>query len=234
MTSRRDLIIGAACILGAGAAYQLKPRREVLLLPKDAKLEDLVPLQMPGWTGQDVGDPLALNQEGTLAARLYNQQVVRLYTGADGVEVMMLLAYGAKQSDDLQLHRPEICYPAFGFTLVRNEPTKIPLMTGVDIPARRLIARKDDGVEYVTYWSRLGEYLPQDGGEQRTARFENAFHGLIPDGVLCRFSTWADNPTTAFSNVNRFVQALVLGMKSDRRSVLIGRERAARLGSRPV
>jgi len=229
MNTRRDIILGAACVLGAGAAYQLKPHREVLLLPKDAKLADIVPMSLPGWTGQDVGDPLALNQEGTLAARLYNQQVVRLYTGADGSEVMMLLAYGAKQSDDLQLHRPEICYPAFGFTLVRNEPTQISLRPQVDIPARRLIAKKEGGLEYVTYWSRLGEYLPQDGGEQREARFMNAFHGLVPDGVLCRFSTWAPDAPSAWQIINGLVARVVTGITPPRRAVLIGSRRAVAL-----
>jgi len=229
MTTRRDIIMGAACLVGAGAAYQLKPHREVLLLPKDTKLEDLVPLQMPGWTGQDVGDPLALNQEGTLAARLYNQQVVRLYTSAAGAEVMMLLAYGAKQSDDLQLHRPEICYPAFGFSLTRNERTNIPLGPGVDIPARRIIAQNSDGQQYVMYWSRLGEYLPQDGGEQRQARFLNAFHGLVPDGVLCRFSTWAPDPQSAWLAIDALVKAIVVGTRADARDVLIGSQRAAAL-----
>jgi len=140
MIARRDFLVGGACVAAAGAAYGLKPRHEVKLLPAKENLTDLVPMELPGWTGLEVGDPLALNQEGTLSARLYNQTVTRLYRRAEtGAQVMMLLAYGARQSDDLQLHRPEICYPAFGYTLIKNQPTQVPLADRTTVPARRLV-----------------------------------------------------------------------------------------------
>jgi EpsI family protein len=230
MSTRRDLLILGGCAVGAAAAFGLKPRKRVLLLPKDEKLEKLVPITLPGWTGQDVGDPLALNQEkGTLASRLYQQQVVRLYTDKSGRQVMMLLAYGSQQSDDLQLHRPEICYPAFGFSLTRNQPAQLELARGVDIPARRIVAQNDDGLEYVTYWSRLGEHLPQSGSEQREARFEAAFHGVVPDGVLCRFSTTAPDAHSAWNVIDGLVATLVLAIRPDRRATLIGSDRARAL-----
>jgi EpsI family protein len=227
MIARRDFLIAGACIAAAGAAYGLKPRHEVKLLPAKETLADLIPMELPGWTGLEVGDPLALNQEGTLSARLYNQLVTRLYRNTEtNAQVMMLLAYGARQSDDLQLHRPEICYPAFGYTLVKNQPTQVPLADSASVPARRLVAENAEGREYVVYWSRLGEFLPQDGSQQREARFLNAFHGLVPDGVLCRFSTWANDEASAWTTANGFIAALVSNMRADRRSVLIGSQRA--------
>lgn len=230
MIARRDLVMGGVCLAAAGAAYGLKPRRELLLLPKTEKLEDLVPMQFSGWSGQDVGDPLALNPDGSLAARLYNQLVVRLYSNLEGdSQVMMLLAYGEKQNDDLQLHRPEVCYPAFGYTLTSNERAGVPLSNSVQIPARRLVARNDQGEQFVTYWARLGEYLPQDGGQQREARFKNALSGLVPDGVLCRFSTWAPSAGAAWRITDSLVGALVANIRADRRSILIGTERATAL-----
>jgi len=232
--ARRDFLIGGACVAAAGAAYGLKPRHEVRLLPAKENLTDLVPMELPGWTGLEVGDPLALNQEGTLSAKLYNQLVTRLYRQpATGAQVMMLLAYGARQSDDLQLHRPEICYPAFGYTLLKNQPSQVPLANRATIPARRLVAENEQGRQYVVYWSRLGEFLPQDGDQQREARFLNAFHGLIPDGVLCRFSTWADDEASAWKTNDQFIAALVSSMRADRRSILIGSQRAAALVAAP-
>ena len=39
-----------------------------------------------------------------------------------GNEIMMMLAHGASQTNDLQLHRPEVCYPAFGYQLSNDGP----------------------------------------------------------------------------------------------------------------
>lgn len=224
--------MGAACVASAGGAYALKPRREVLLLPASEQLEDIVPMTMPGWTSENVGDPLALNQEGSLSARLYNQVVTRVYAQpATGVQIMALLAYGAKQNDDLQLHRPEVCYPAFGFDLRQNRADQLPLSDDVKLPVRRLVAVGEDSSQYVTYWSRLGEYLPQSGSEQRDARFQSAFRGIVPDGILCRFSAWGDSPEAGWRATDELVRALLTAIKSPRRAVLIGSARAAALAS---
>jgi EpsI family protein len=185
-----------------------------------------VPNQFGRWRSQDVGDPLALNP-GTLASRLYNQLVTRLYTDPERqLGILMLLAHGEKQSDELQLHRPEICYPAFGYALLKNEPSHIQLGHAVTIPSRRLLAQSEDHQEAIVYWTRLGEYLPISGSEQREDRFRNAIAGLIPDGVLCRFSATTQDPTATWGAIQSFVVELLGAMPTANRAVLIGSERA--------
>src|SRR4029453_17172632 len=126
------------------AGTALKPRREEPLL-KGAKLANVVPAAFGAWTSQDMSDPLAINGEGTLSAKLYNELVVREYVNATTeTEITMLLAYGGRQSDELQLHRPEICYPAFGYDLMRNEPISLPVGRSPVLPARRLVAEQGD------------------------------------------------------------------------------------------
>jgi EpsI family protein len=231
MMNRRALFAGAACVGAALLARQLKPHHYVSLL-QSAKLDDLVPRSFGGWTSEDVGDPLALNGPGTLSSKLYNQLVTRAYTdGAGGHQVLMLLAHGERQSDELQLHRPEICYPAFGYALLRNEPTHIQLGSAVTVPARRLLAKSPSHEESVLYWSRLGEFLPIDASEQRTDRFKNAVAGLIPDGILCRFST-ADESARGWAGLEEFVHDLIGATSPAGRRVLVGSDRARRLGER--
>jgi EpsI family protein len=226
--NRRALIAGALCAGGAGLAYQLKPHRFVSLL-NEAKLDDLVPRRFGNWTSDDVGDPLALNGPGTLSSKLYNQLVTRLYS--DGrTRVMVLLAHGERQSDELQLHRPEICYPAFGYELLANEPEQLPLGGRVNLPARRLLARSPNDEERVIYWTRIGEYFPTSSGEQRKARFSNTMAGIIPDGVLCRFST-ADT-AAAWGGLRDFLQQLMVATAPPGRRVLIGSARSLALQQR--
>lgn len=223
---RRELLFGGACAVAAGAAYALKPRRDVSLLV-GSTLAVVVPSAFGDWTSREVGDPLAINGPGTLSAKLYNELVVRVYTNTvTGSEVMMLLAYGAKQTDELQLHRPEVCYPAFGYALVRNEPVGLQVAPGVSIPARQLVAEVEDRRESVMYWSRMGEFLPSSAGEQREMRLKIAMQGIIPDGLLARFSVVTLDEGSPFSELGVFIPALLRAVAHNRRQVLIGTERA--------
>lgn len=237
MMLRRDLLMGAACAVGLGGASALRPSRNVTLLGS-AKLAEMVPAKFGPWRSQDVGDPLAINGPGTLSAKLYNQLVTRVYSNdATGQQVMMLLAYGGKQTDELQLHRPEVCYPAFGYNILRNEPYDISLPGQVGIPARRLVATQEDRTESIIYWSRMGEYLPRDGGEQRTDRLKVAMQGVIPDGLLARFSTIAADPSDPWRDLTSFVPQLVEAVAPAARKVLVGSERGQALAvalPRPV
>jgi EpsI family protein len=227
MIARRNLILGGVCLAAAAAGTALKPRREVPLL-KGAKLAAVVPASFGDWVSEDMGDPLAVNGEGTLSAKLYNELVVRQYVNQKAeVAITALFAYGGRQSDELQLHRPEICYPAFGYDVTRNEAISLPVGGSATVPARRLLAEQDGRRESIIYWSRMGEKLPQDGGQQREARLEIAMQGIIPDGLLSRFSIVGDDPNQDWRTIGAFVTELIAAIAPNRRNVLIGTERAA-------
>jgi EpsI family protein len=225
--NRRALFAGAACAGGALLAHQLKPNKYVSLLGS-AKLGDLIPRRFEAWTSEDVGDPLALNGPESLSAKLYNQLVTRAYTASDGQQVVMLVAYGERQSDELQLHRPEVCYPAFGFDLLRNETATLRLSETVGLPGRQLLAKSPSWEESAIYWTRLGEYFPTSGSQQRKARFENTFAGLIPDGVLCRLTT-GDTSDDAWRRLEAFARGLIAAAPPQGRQVLIGSELSQKL-----
>src|SRR3546814_9693687 len=68
---------------------------------------------------------------------LYSDTLTRLYSHAGtGERVMLLMAYGSTQSDLLQLHRPETCYPAFGYRISRSA------VASLDFGARDLPVRE--------------------------------------------------------------------------------------------
>ncbi len=211
------------------AAQQLRPHRYISLL-RQAKLDDLVPRSFGSWTSEDAGDPLALNGPGTLSSKLYNQLVTRLYADGRGEQVLMLLAYGERQDDELQLHRPEICFPAFGYQLLADDPVQLPLGGQVTLPARQLLARSANDDERVIYWTRIGEYFPLTAGEQKRARFQNTMAGIVPDGVLCRFTT-ADTPA-GWAGLHRFLLELIGATTPQGRRALVGSDRSLALQQR--
>ncbi|HEY1929721.1 MAG TPA: EpsI family protein [Caulobacteraceae bacterium] len=228
MTTRRDLLVGALCLGGAGAAYGLEPRRRVSLLGRRS-LASIIPYRFGSYTARDVSDLIA-PREDSLAAQLYGQTIGRVYSSSsEGQEIMMLLAYGDTQDDKLQLHRPEICYPFFGYAITQNQAVEIEIARGVTIPGRSLLARAPDRQETILYWSRLGEYLPKTHLQQQEDRLATAFRGDIADGVLARFSVADTDPAVAIAAMSALIPALIRAMPADSRDVLIGSKRAEAL-----
>jgi EpsI family protein len=231
VTSRRNFIIGAACVLSAGTAVAMKPRRTVSLMPPGGKLTNILPRQFGGWTSRDVSDFYAPETPDSLLARLYGETVGRIYS-RNGTDIMMLMAHGDSQNNELQLHRPEVCYPAFGFAIVKSEPVQLQIGGTVTLPGRQLIAQAADHKESVIYWTRLGEYFPVGVTEQRLERLSTAMHHYIPDGLLARFSVSGPDNELAFAAIRSFIPELVMNAKI--RAPLIGTERARLLQSLPA
>jgi EpsI family protein len=227
---RRDLLIAAACAAAVGGAYALKPRRQMALLGQTS-LEDALPRTMSGWTSQDVSDLVKPREESSLAARIYGQTVGRIYfERSTRTQIMMLAAFGDTQSRDLQLHRPELCYPAVGFAISANQLAPVTLPGGAVLPARRMVADAPGRREAIVYWSRLGEYLPVSGGEQRLDVLKTAMSGYVADGVLMRFSALGLDPERNFAHMARFIPVLLMATPAQHRPALIGHRLAAALG----
>jgi EpsI family protein len=185
-------------------------------------LASLIPYRFGPYQSRDVTD-LVAPREDSLASRLYGQTVGRVYaSAAGGPEVMMLLAHGDTQNDDLQLHRPEICYPFFGYAIVRNQVLDLPLAPGASLPCRSLVAQAPDRNETIVYWSRLGQYLPLDQKRQQLDRLQTAMKGEVADGLLSRFSVAGGDPDTAVAAMTAFIPALIRAVPSNGRDVLIG------------
>lgn len=230
MTGRREFMIGALCATGAGSAYALTPRERISLLGS-AKLDSVIPKTFGQWKHVESDALVVPQSDESLASKLYSQSVGRLYMHDDGSGVMLLIAYGDTQSDQLQLHRPEVCYPAFGFTLLKNEGVRVNVGEKVAVPGRLIVARSQVRTEQISYWTRIGEFLPTTNGEQRSAKLRTAFQGKIPDGVLVRVSSIDDDQDKAFATNQRFAAAMMRAIAPQHRAALIGTELAARLGA---
>jgi EpsI family protein len=225
MINRRDLIVGGVCLAAAAGAETLRPDTHVALLG-DRKLDGLIPKAFGTWRTHESEGVIAPESENSLAARLYNQTVSRVYVAPDGTPLMLLIAYGNTQSDTLQLHRPEVCYPAFGFDVRDSRATSFPLGKAGAIPGRQLVATSPGREERISYWTRIGEYLPVDNDEQRRMRFRTALAGIIPDGVLVRISNLLPEDEPAFALNARFVADFIAAVPPIVRPALIATERA--------
>jgi EpsI family protein len=228
MIDRRDLLFGGSMAAAFATAQWLRPRRTLDLL-HGADLEKIVPRRFAGWSSAAGGDFIVPQTPASLAARLYTRQLMRSYAAAGGPPVMLVMAYGSSQSDALQLHRPESCYAAVGFSIGRRRLIDIPVAPGVTIPAVTLSAAAEGRTEDIIYWTRLGEGLPQTAQAQRAERLRAAMAGVIGDGVLVRASMTRIGDTPDFARLQSFLQRLVLAMPVAARESLIGTARAQAL-----
>lgn len=229
MLRRRDLLLGAPLVAAAAGAFALTPRERLNLLG-EKKLEKAVPMTIGSWSvtpSNAVVLPDAA--EGSLSARLYDQTVSRLYTSDSELPVMMVIAYGSTQSDQLQLHRPEVCYTAVGFQITSAEKVSVPLQPGVTLPARELVARNNDRVEPILYWTRVGDFLPASGNEQRLMKLQSEMRGYVADGVLVRLSSVGEPSPEVFGALQRFAREMLAATYRPALPALVGRPLAAQL-----
>lgn len=228
--NRRDILMGGALIAAAGSAAILTPRKRLVLLG-DRKLENVIPTRIADWVHVPSEGFVLPKTPGSLADRLYSQTLTRLYQSPTRVPVMLVIAYGAVQNDLLQLHRPEVCYAAVGYTISQSRVGMVRLGPDAELPVRALTARTDLRIEPVVYWTRVGDDLPTDGSEQRRVKLQQQMHGFLSDGVLVRMSTVGEPSAEVFATLGSFAGEMVRAMKSGDRKVLIGRPLAAKLSA---
>lgn len=225
MTNRRDFLGGLFCLGALGAAEALRPRNHIVRMPQGKTLTDIVPRAFGPWRLGGDGEIVQPRTEGTLASRLYTDELARIYHHGDDParQVMLTIAYGSEQSDALQMHRPEACYPAVGFTIGQRQETRLGLNNGASIPTVSLAAHMQQRNEDIVYWTRLGTAFPRDNGEQRNARLKAALRGEVPDGVLVRASAIrVSQSEPQFADLDQFLTALADGLPATGSRVLLG------------
>lgn len=222
--NRRDVLMGGGMLAAAGTALALTPRKRVVLMGESQTLENIVPTQIGEWTDQPSEAFILPKTPGSLADRLYNQTLTRLYVSQTSLPVMLVIAYGAVQNDQLQLHRPEVCYQAVGFEIQSSVARVLNLGGQARLPTRALEAASTTRVESILYWTRIGDDLPTDGGSQRMVKLRQQMSGYLADGVLVRMSSAVPASQQVFDELSRFAAAMVMSIAASDRDVLIGRQ----------
>jgi EpsI family protein len=193
--SRPHLAALAAMLVAAALALTLAPRK-VDVSGGAFDLGALVPGELGGW--REVRSPfvqvdLTPRRDGEDAERTtdspYDQTVMRTYARADGATIMLALAYGSRQRQEVKIHRPELCYVAQGFAVSRKNFVPLVFKDGNAVTATRLVAHNDRRVEPVTYWIRIGDEIAMSAVQSRLAILREGLRGRIPDGILVRVSS---------------------------------------------
>lgn len=208
------------CVSLAGVAA--RPREKAEDAGKTISLETMVPASFGGWTELPDQSGLVVNPETQqLLDKLYSQILSRTYVNKDGYRIMLSLAYGDDQRGGLQAHRPEVCYPAQGFTLGKVENGALTTGFG-NIEVRRLTTRLGPRSEPVTYWLTVGNQVVWTAFEKRIAEIRLGLTGQIPDGLLFRISSIDTDTARAFDMQRKFAADLMAAVPPATRRQLSG------------
>lgn len=217
---RRGALIGAAFVACAALTAFRQPLEAVShISTKDFAAS--IPVKVGGWTAQKSADVVLPAPDG-LSDKLYQNLETRIYTGDELPPVMFLCAYSNVQKNDVQVHRPEICYPASGYPIVKNVAEKIRVGNQV-INARSLIADRGGLKEMILYWTRVGNSFPVDWRTQRIEMAKANLAGTIPDGVLLRVSAIMDDETSAQKLLLQFIEKLQFSSNSNLNALIFGK-----------
>jgi EpsI family protein len=219
MSFNRVSILVAALMLSASVgAIMLRPETKTANL-HPFSLDTMVPKDFGDWHEQPQRTAQVINpQTQELLDKLYSQILTRVYVNAAGYQIMLSVAYGSDQRGSLQAHKPEVCYPAQGFTLVTNEESQVATPFGA-IPARRLFTRLGPRAEPVTYWFTSGDTAVRSKLQKRLVDLRFGLTGQIPDGLIFRVSSIDGDQTRANQIQDQFITQLlgVLGPQDRKR-----------------
>lgn len=206
-----------ACMLGAALAHVLKPARSGV--SDVVELDAGLPRQFAGW--QDVPSvhvqaALTAEDRSSAVAATYDQAVMRTYKDGAGHGVMLALAYIEQNRQEAKIHRPELCYAAQGFRVLKIEPHEFNLRSfGKPVLGKRMEVVNGSRLELVSYWIRIGHLYSENAVQTRLHILSEGVQGRIPDGILVRASQVV-SPTissaekeAAFLRQERFLTALV-------------------------
>ena len=220
-SNRIALLIAALMIAASVGAVVAKPSVKVAD-EAPISLEKMVPLQFGDWREEpqryvQIVDP----QTKELLDKIYSQILNRTYVNSSGYRVMLALAYGSDQRGSLQAHKPEICYPAQGFTITRNEGGTLATAFG-EISVRRLFGNLGSRQEPVTYWFTVGDQVAMSTTQRKLVELRLGLTGRIPDGMLFRVSSIDPDQSRAYEAQAQFVNQLLQAVPPADRQRLSG------------
>jgi len=220
--SRRELLYGAAMLAASAAAYAAKPVAGPPIVGVGG-LEKAIPDRIGHWR-RATSSGLVLPPRDETEIRTYDQVLGRVYTSAAGPPVMLLIAFGAGQTGLFEIHRPEACYPAQGYTMSDREAVQVAIAGRAPVPAIFWTANSDVRIEQLLYWTRVGHYFPQNWAETQLAVVSSNLVRQLPDGILVRMSTISPDRAESLTELAHFARALVHSLGPPGRHLLLGND----------
>jgi EpsI family protein len=160
--------------------------------------------------------------------RPYDDVLMRAYGNSHGDVVLLAVAYGRNQRQEVKIHRPDVCYTAQGFQLIERSPIALPFTGTAGSPVRgmRMLVTAPGRTEAVSYWIRIGNVFTESAWAIRYHIFKQGLAGQAVDGVLVRASRieqgGAVGANARYRVQEQFLGDLVTALPPAARRLLLG------------
>jgi EpsI family protein len=213
----------AATLACAGAAVAMVPREGVAEMTRQQPLEDLFPAEFGDWRIDPGVIPVDPGAEVRQAiAETYDQTLSRTYVDARGYRVMLSVAYGGRRNQGMDIHRPEICYPAQGLAIRQDTRETVFRFEQQALALKRLVAGTGARNEPISYWLVIGNSVASFGYGHRLALLKYGLTGHVPDGMLVRVSSIDDDDAQAWARQDVFLRDMLAALAPDFRRRILG------------
>jgi len=189
--------------------------------PAAIDLESLIPRSFGSWRERALVVQVVNPQTKAMLDKLYSQLLTRIYADDSGNTIMLTIAYGSDQRGNLEVHKPEVCYPAQGFSVHRNVASSMETPFG-PLAVRQLETSLGPRKEPLTYWSTMGSEVIEGRIQKRIAELSAVLAGRTPDGLLVRVSSIDPDAAHGWQVQQQFVRGLLQALSSSDRQRLAG------------
>ena len=222
MFNAKHVVVCCAMLIAAGLSLAMTPTRKVADLNEKFDLTTMVPGAFADWRIDPSVIPIEPSPDlKAVIEKLYQQTLSRSYVNSKGDRVMLSIAYGGDQSRSMAVHKPEVCYTAQGFLIVKEAMDDMASRFGA-IPVKRLVAEMGPRIEPITYWITTGDQVTRDGLAWRLTQLRYGLTGTIPDGMLFRVSTISNDNRASYAIQDKFSNDLLTTLNVKDRGRLIG------------
>lgn len=193
----KSAIIFSLMMLAVFSSNLLKPN--IALSTKDLpNLETIVPTNFNNWRMiQDNYKPISLSiDDERNRDQPYDAVLMETFGNSSGQMIMLAIAYGANQQQEIKIHRPELCYPSQGFKVEELSDIKFEvelLDSTYRFNLTKLISQSSKRRELTLYWIRVGSTISNNPWKIRWNILKGGVSQNIPDGILVRTSQVLSN-----------------------------------------
>ena len=218
----KNITLLALMLVTAVSAVVMRPKISLADEQPPINLKIMVPKAFGEWHEELNAPSQVVNpQQEAMLEATYSEILTRLYVNKVGYRIMLSIAYGKNQSTALQLHKPENCYPAQGFTLVSVERIMLNLL-GTPVQSKRMSTFMGQRFEPITYWTVVGDRITYLGLPKKILEIRYAMQNRIPDGMLVRMSSIDKNTEKAWEIQQQFANAMINAISPADRTRFVG------------
>lgn len=205
----RNTILMALMLAASGMAVALRPTHKIAEQGPKVDLEAMIPSAFGDWREEKQTSALIIDpaQQETIN-KIYSKTLSRTYVNPQGERVMLSIAYGEDQRDGMQMHYPEVCYPAQGFQLLSKREADLSLRQSTLRVKRLHTLLGSQRNEPVTYWMVIGTIPTLGGVDKKLAEMHYGMRREIPDGLLFRVSSINTDTSQAYEIQDAFIRSL--------------------------